>query len=140
LQAQDVVLPLRKDYFQGKIVVIDRITAARTGQGFIKLQKETAGQVTQAIEQVSRIIEQSDDGLLFEGRRIVAGHGFALRINCYDVYECPGGFLLHTYLDKGSNWVVSATTVEAMLAAAPDRQVARRAYGELIKNGLGQSH
>jgi N-acetylmuramic acid 6-phosphate (MurNAc-6-P) etherase len=114
--------------------------AARAGQGYIKLQKDTAGPVKQAIEQVSRVIEQNDDGILFEGRRLVAGHGFALRVNCYDIFECPNGYLLHTYLDKGANWAVAGKTLPLTLAAAPDREVARRAQGELVKIGLGQGH
>jgi hypothetical protein len=70
----------------------------------------------------------------------VAGHGFALRVNCYDIFECPNGYLLHTYMDKGPNWAATGKTLDDMLAAAPDQTVARRAHGELVKRHLVSIH
>jgi len=43
-------------------------------------------------------------------------------------------------MDTGPNWAAAGTTLEAMLAAAPDRAVARRAQGELIKKNLISFH
>ena len=119
---------------------MDKIEAARQGRGLIKLEEESAEQVKQAIQQVSRIISIQDNHVSFEGQRVVEGHGFALVVNCYDIYKCPDGFLLHTYMDKGSNWAVTGRTLEAMLAAAPNQAVARRAHGELVKKGLVSIH
>jgi N-acetylmuramic acid 6-phosphate (MurNAc-6-P) etherase len=119
---------------------MDKIEAARAGQGLIKLEADSAEQVKQAIEQVSKIISCEDNLVSFEGHRIVAGHGFALRVNCFDIYECPNGYLLHTYLDQGSNWAVAGKTLEEMLAKAPDQAVARRAHGELVKQNLASIH
>ncbi|MEW5959941.1 MAG: hypothetical protein AB1801_19645 [Chloroflexota bacterium] len=121
-------------------MAIDKIQAARTGKGLIKLEKDSAEQVKQTIEQVSKIISSEDNQVSFEGHRIVEGHGFALRVNCYDIYECPHGYLLHTYMDKGPNWAVAGKTLAEMLAKAPDRAVARRAHGELVKKNLASIH
>jgi hypothetical protein len=123
-----------------KRLVMDRIEAARRGEGLIKLEADSAEQVKQAIEQVSKIITIEDYQVKFEGHRLVEGPGFELRVNCYDIYECPGGYLLHTYMDKGPNWAIAGKTVEAMLAAAPDQSVARRAHGELVKKNLVSIH
>lgn len=119
---------------------MDKIKAARQGKGLIKLEDDSAQQVKQAIEEVSTITKIKDNLVSFEGQRIVAGHGFELRVNCYDIYQCPAGFLLHTYMDKGANWAVAGQTLEEMLAKAPDHEVARRAHGELIKKNLVSIH
>ncbi len=119
---------------------MDKIEAVRRGQGLIKLESDSAEQVKQAIEQVSKIIAVEDNHVSFEGHRIVEGHGFALTVNCYDIYECPNGFLLHTYMDKGTNWAVAGQTLETMLAVAPDQAVARRTHGELVKKNLLSIH
>ena len=66
----------------------------------------------------------------------IEGHGFALRVNCFDIYECPDGFLLHTYMDNAPNWAVTGKTLKDMLAAAPDQSVARRAHGLLVQKNL----
>ena len=114
---------------------------AQQSQGIIMLDDASAEQVKQAIEKVSRIISIEDNKVTFAGRRIVEGHGFALRVNCYDIYDCPDGFLLHTYMDKGPNWAVTGQTIQELLAAAPDQTVARRAHGLLVqKNLLSSSH
>lgn len=112
---------------------MDKIEAARQAKGYIQLEPKSADQVKQAIEQVSKIISVENDHVEFEGRRIVEGHGFGKTVNCYDIYETPQGFLLHTYMNDAPNWAVTGKTLEDMLAAAPDRAVARRAHGELIK-------
>lgn len=119
---------------------MDKIDAARKGKGLIILEDNSAEQVKQAIEQVSNITAMVDNEVIFEGRRIIAGHGFALRVNCYDIYECPKGYLLHTYMDKGPNWAVAGNSLEEMLAKAPDQAVARRAHGELVKKSLISIH
>jgi len=119
---------------------MDKIEAARHGKGLIKLEDDSAQQVKQAIEQVSKITGIEDNQVSFEGQRLVAGHGFELRVNCYDIYKCPAGFLLHTYMDQGSNWAVAGQTLEEMLAKAPDHEVARRAHGELVKKNLVSIH
>src|SRR5574341_1302886 len=99
---------------------MDKIDTIQQDKGMIILEEDSAEQVKKAIEQVSRIIQIDGNKVSFEGRRIVEGHGFALRVNCYDIYQCPTGFLLHTYMDKGSNWAVTGQTLDQMLAAAPD--------------------
>jgi N-acetylmuramic acid 6-phosphate (MurNAc-6-P) etherase len=119
---------------------MDKIEAARQGKGLIELEDTSAEQVKQAIEQVSQITATEGKQVSFEGRRIVEGHGFALRVNCFDIYECPNGFLLHTYMDNALNWAVVGKTLEAMLAAAPDQTVARRAHGLLVQKNLVASH
>ena len=120
--------------------MVDKIKAARIGAGVIKLEEDSSAQIKQAIERVSTITATEGNQVSFEGRRIVEGHGFALKVNCYDIYQCPRGYLLHTYMDTGANWAVAGTTLEAMLAVAPDRAVARRAQGELIKKNLIPFH
>jgi len=119
---------------------MDKIEAARHGQGLIKLEDDSAEQVKQAIEQVSKITAIENSEVSFEGYRIVEGHGFALQVNCYDIYECPNGYLLHTYLDNGPNWAVTGQTLEELLSRAPDQRVARRAHGLLIQKNLVASH
>jgi hypothetical protein len=119
---------------------MEKIEAARRAKGLIELEEESAEQVKQAIEQVSNITAIEDNQVSFEGQRIVEGHGFALTVNCYDIYECPRGYLLHVYMDKGPNWAVAGNTLEAMLAATPHQAVARRAQGELVKKGLISIH
>jgi hypothetical protein len=112
---------------------MNKVEAARQGKGYIVLNPDSAQQVKQAIERVSKIVSIENDQVEFEGRRIVEGHGFGQAVNCYDVYETPGGFLLHTYLNNAPNWAAAGESLEEMLAAAPDRIVAKRAHGELIK-------
>jgi hypothetical protein len=119
--------------------VMDIIAAAR--QGVIKLEDDSAEQVKQAISQVSRITASDGHEVSFEGRRIVEGHGFALEVNCFDLYHCPNGYLLHTYMDTGPNWAVAGQTLAETLSRAPDQRVARRARGLLIqKNLIADSH
>lgn len=120
--------------------MVNKIEAARIGAGVIKTEDDSAAQVKQAIERVSSITAINGNDVSFEGRRIIEGHGFALKVNCYDIYECPNGYLLHTYMDTGANWAASGTTLEAMMAVVPDRAVARRAQGELIKKNLISFH
>jgi len=115
---------------------MDKIKAAHQGHGAIKLEDGSAEHVRQTIEQVSKITEVDDNLVSFEGQRIVEGHGFALQVNCYDIYDCPGGYLLHTYMEQGNNWAVAATTLEELLDRAPDQRVARRAHGLLIQKNL----
>jgi hypothetical protein len=43
-------------------------------------------------------------------------------------------------MDKGSNWAVIGRTLDELLAAAPDRAVARRAHGLLIQKNLISLH
>lgn len=112
---------------------MNKVEAARRAKGYIVLDPNSAQQVKQAIEQVSKIVSIENDHLEFEGRRIVEGHGFGHAVNCYDIYETPEGFLLHTYLNNAPSWAVAGKSLEEMLAAAPDRTVAKRAHGELIK-------
>ncbi len=119
---------------------MENLEAAYRGDGLIVLEDESAEQVKQAIEQVSRITVTENRRVSFEGRRIIEGHGFALTVNCYDIYECPRGYLLHTYMDKGPNWAVAGKSLEEMLAAAPNHAVAQRAHGELVKKGLLSIH
>jgi hypothetical protein len=119
---------------------MDKINAARHGEGLIKLESDSAEQVKQAIEAVSHIIKREGDDASFEGKRIIEGHGFALRVNSFDIYECPNGYLLHTYMDHGPNWAVAGKTLKAMLAAAPDRAVARRAEGLLVQKNYFSIH
>ena len=117
------------------------IDMAQQSQGVIVLEEASAEQVKQAIEAVSHIISVEDNRVSFAGKRIIEGAGFALRVNCYDIYECPDGFLLHTYMDKSINWAVAAKSIQELLAAAPDQTVARRAHGLLVqKNLLAAGH
>ncbi len=115
---------------------MEKIEAARQGIGFIELESDSAEQVKQAVERVSRVTAREGNNLMFEGRRIVEGHGFGLAVNCYDIYECPRGYLLHVYMNAGPNWAAAGKTLKEMLAAAPNQSVAKRAYGELIKKNL----
>lgn len=115
---------------------MDKITAARQGQGVIQLETDSAETIKQAIEQVSKITAIEGNQVSFEGRRIVEGHGFALEVNCYDLYECPRGYLLHTYMDTGPNWAVAGKSLNETLAKAPDQRVARRAHGLLVQKNL----
>lgn len=120
---------------------MEKIEAARKGQGFIQLQNDSAEQVKQAVEKVSQITARAGNYISFEGQRIVEGAGFGLEVNCYDIYECPRGYLLHVYMNTGSNWAAAGKTLKDMLAAAPDQSIAKRAHGELIKKNLiGQKH
>jgi hypothetical protein len=119
---------------------MDKIDAARRGLGLIKLESDSAQQVKQAIEQVSHITAIENDEVNFEGRRIIEGHGFALTVNSYDIYECPNGYLLHTYMDQGPNWAVAGQTLKDMLDAAPDQAVARRAHGLLVQKNFFSIH
>jgi hypothetical protein len=120
---------------------MDKIEAAKHGKGLITLKADSAEQVKQAIEKASKILAIDGNEVTFEGHRIVEGHGFALQVNCFDIYECPHGYLLHTYMDTGPNWAVAGKTLSQLLAAAPDRRVARRAHGLLIqKNHLANHH
>jgi hypothetical protein len=116
--------------------VMDIIAAARHGQGVIKLEDDSAEQVKQAITQVSQITASDGHEVSFTGQRIVEGHGFALEVNCFDIYHCPNGYLLHTYMDKGPNWAVAGQTLAETLSRAPDQRVARRAHGLLIQKNL----
>ncbi|RME73684.1 MAG: hypothetical protein D6784_11540 [Chloroflexi bacterium] len=119
---------------------MDIARLAATGKGAIKLEPASAEQVKQAIEKVSRITGIEDNVVTFEGRRIVEGPGFALRVNCYDMFECPNGYLLHVYMDREPNWAVAGKTIEEVLAAAPDYEVAQRTRAELVKKGLLTLH
>lgn len=120
--------------------MMEKIEAARKAKGLIVLEDDSAEQVKQAIEQVSRILETEGNQVSFEGHRISEGAGFALTVNCYDIYECPQGYLLHVYMDRSPNWAVTGKTLESMLAVTPDPTLARRAHGELIKKGLISFH
>jgi hypothetical protein len=115
---------------------MEKIEAARLGKGLIELESDSAEQVKQAIEKVSKINAVEGNQISFEGHRIVEGHGFGRDVNCYDIYECPNGYLLHTYMNNGPNWAASGKTLQAMLDSAPDQAVAKRAYGELVKKNL----
>jgi hypothetical protein len=120
---------------------MDKIEAARKGQGFIELKDDSADRVKQTVEKVSRITGREGKQISFEGHRMMEGHGFGLEVNCYDIYECPGGYLLHVYMNQGSNWAVAGKTLKEMLATAPNQVVAKRAYGELVKKNLvGSKH
>ena len=119
---------------------MDKIEAAKHGKGLIILEDDSADQVKQAIEKVSKIVSMDNNEVSFEGHRIVEGHGFALQVNCFDIYECPDGYLLHTYMDTGSNWAVTGKTLSQLLNAAPDQRVARRAHGLLIQKNLLAGH
>lgn len=113
-----------------------KVEAARHAKGLIQLEADSAAVVKQAIEKVSHIIKTDNNLVEFEGTRIVEGHGFALQINCFDIFECPNGYLLHTYMDTGLNWAVTGTTLKEMLNRAPDQRVAKRAHGLLIQKNL----
>ena len=111
-------------------------TNSQQDQGMIVLKDDSADKIKQAIEKVSKILNTEDNKIFFEGKRIIEGHGFALRVNSYDIYECPSGYLLHTYMDKGPNWAVTGKSIQEALDRAPDQLVARRAHGLLIQKNL----
>jgi hypothetical protein len=115
---------------------MNKIEAARHAQGLIQLESDSAEQVKQAIAAVSTITASHDDQVEFEGKRIIEGHGFAKQVNCFDIYDCPNGYLLHTYMDTGANWAVTGKTLKEMLRKAPDQRVAKRAQGLLIQKNL----
>ncbi|MCB0163372.1 MAG: hypothetical protein KDI79_04035 [Anaerolineae bacterium] len=111
-------------------------TNSQQARGMIFVKDDSADAIKQAIKEVSNIIGIEDNKVFFEGKRIIEGHGFALRVNSYDLYECPSGYLLHTYMEKGLNWAVTGKTIQEVLDRAPDQQVARRAHGLLIQKNL----
>ncbi len=115
---------------------MEKIEAARQGKGLIELESDSAEYVKQAIQKISTIITTEGNRVSFEGQRIVEGHGFGLEVNCYDIYECPHGYLLHAYMNNKPNWAAAGKTLPAMLNAAPDLAVAKRAHGELVKKNL----
>ncbi len=119
---------------------MNKVEAARQAKGLIMLEDASAEQVKQAIQKVSTITESDGNQISFAGQRIVEGHGYALKVNCFDIYECPNGYLLHTYLDNASNWAATGPTLEAMLATAPDQSLARRAHGLLVQKNLVSAH
>jgi hypothetical protein len=116
--------------------MMKKTEAARQGKGLIQLEADSAEPVKQAIQQVSTITATENSQVEFEGHRIVEGHGFALQVNCFDIYECPNGYLLHTYMDTGPNWAVTGKTLKDLLGKAPDQRVAKRAHGLLIQKNL----
>ena len=119
---------------------MSKIEAARRAQGLIELDGTSDTQIKQALERVSTIIGMSGNELNFEGQRIIEGHGYALIVNCFDIYKCPNGYFMQVYMDTGPNWAVSAKTISALLSAIPDKELARRAHGELVKKGLASIH
>jgi predicted small metal-binding protein len=112
------------------------IEAARHAKGMIRLDTDSAENVTRAIESVTTITAKEGAQVEFEGTRIIEGHGFALQVNCFDIYECANGYLLHTYMDTGPNWAVTGKSLKELLSRAPDQRVARRAHGLLIQKNL----
>ena len=115
---------------------MNKVEAARQAKGLIQLEADSADQVKQEIEKVSTITNTQNSQVEFEGNRIIEGHGFALQVNCFDIYECPNGYLLHTYMDTGPNWAVSGKTLKNLLQKAPDQRIAKRAHGLLIQKNL----
>ena len=115
---------------------MEKIEAARHAKGLIELESDSADQIKQAIQKVSQVNAIEDNQISFEGHRIVEGHGFGRDVNCYDIYQCPSGYLLHTYMNNGPNWASAGKTLHAMLDSAPDQAVAKRAHGELVKKNL----
>lgn len=114
-----------------------KIEAARNATGLIELKDNgTADDIKAAVEKVSQIISVEDNMLTFEGERVIEGAGFALEVNCFDIYKCSKGYLLHTYMNNGENWAVSGKTVQQTLRAAPDQRVAKRAHGIMVQKGL----
>jgi hypothetical protein len=120
--------------------MVDKIEAARRAKPVIVLKEDSAQQVKQAIEKVSQITATEGNEVAFEGRRIVEGHGFALRVESYDIYECPNGYLLHTYMRNSPDWAVAGKNLQEVLDSAPDQLVARRAHGLLIQKNLLVDH
>jgi hypothetical protein len=112
------------------------VEAARHAKGVIRLESESTEAVMGAVEAVSAITAKDGNQVEFEGTRIIEGHGFALQINCFDIYECPNGYLLHTYMDTGPNWAVTGKSLKELLSRAPDQRVAKRAHGLLIQKNL----
>ncbi len=120
--------------------MIDKIQAARRAEGLIILDGQSDEEVKAAIEKVSRVTGIEGNELSFDGHRIVEGHGYNLTVNCFDIYECPNGYLLQVYMDDAPNWTVISNTLPKLLRATPDKAVARRAHGELVKKGLASIH
>jgi hypothetical protein len=119
---------------------MSKIEAARRAQGLIELDGESDAPIKQAVEKVSTIKGIDGPELSFAGHRIIEGHGYGLIVNCFDIYECPNGYLLQVYMDHGPNWAISAKTIPALLEAIPHKELARRAHGELVKKGLASIH
>ena len=119
---------------------MSKIEAARRAKGLLELDGQSDAQIKQAVEKVSTITGIEGSLLNFEGHRIIEGHGYALVVNCFDIYECPNGYLLQVYMDTGPNWAVSAKTISSLLSAIPNKELARRAHGELVKKGLASIH
>ena len=119
---------------------MSKIEAARRAKGVIDLDGQSDAQIKQAVEKVSTVTDIDGHELNFEGQRIIEGHGYALVVNCFDIYQCPSGYLMQVYLDTGPNWAVSAKTIPALLRAVPNKELARRAHGELVKKGLASIH
>jgi hypothetical protein len=120
--------------------MVDKIDAARQAKPVIVLKEDSAQPVKQAIEKISKIISIEGNEVAFEGRRIVEGHGYALIVDSFDVFQCPNGYLLHTYMRNAPNWAVAGRTIFEMLDAAPDQTVAKRAHGLLIQKNLIAGH
>lgn len=119
---------------------MNKIEAARRGAGLLILDGQADEQVKAAVEKVSAIKNIEGDALSFEGQRLIAGHGYNLMVNSFDIYQCPNGYLLQVYMDKAPNWAVTGPTISALLKATPDKSLARRAHGELVKKGLASIH
>jgi hypothetical protein len=134
--AQIFIFYLRNLWIIFRGGMMEKIEAARRGEGLIELESDSAEQVKQAIQKVSAITAIEGGRVSFEGQRIVEGHGFGLDVNCYDIYKCPNGYLLHTYMNNGPNWAAAGKTLQEMLNASPDLAVAKRAHGELVKKNL----
>lgn len=117
-----------------------KIQAARRAAGLIILDGQSDEQVKAALEKVSTIKGIEGNELSFEGQRIIEGHGYNLTVNCFDIFECPNGYLLQVYMDDAPNWTVVSKTISKLLRATPDKAVARRAHGELVKKGLASIH
>ena len=119
---------------------MSKIEAARRAQGLVELDGQSDTQIKQAIEKVSTITATEGNELSFEGQRIVEGHGYGLIVNCFDIYQCPNGYLMQVYMDNSPNWAVSRKTINALLDAIPHKEIARRVHGELVKKGLASIH
>ena len=119
---------------------MDKKVETEQQQGSIKLQPDSADAIRQVVQKVTQIVSEEDDTLTFIGERIIEGHGFNLEINCFDLYKCDNGYLLHTYMDHAPNWAVSGTTIKQTLYAAPDKRVAKRAHGLMVQKGLTSYH
>ncbi len=115
---------------------MDKVKAARQAKGLIMLEDTSAEHIKQAIQKVSTITNTQGNEVSFEGERIAEGAGFALKINCFDIYHCPNGYLLHTYMDNAPNWAVTGKTLEAMLDVVPMQVVAGRVHGLLVQKNL----